>query len=244
MADELQEPKPITATKGTEEAKHPWPLNILQEAWPTLKIISIPLTCIFIGGLTMHFLYSTFIIPGKEETVKSIGAERDLYKAEVEWPIKHTTNAIGGVGEITNNTVNSKTISNTNAPVFKTNSISNGSDEKALLSPEAIERVRAKMLVAQHVPVRVIIPRDDPDALPLADQIWSIFADSGFNIKGVEKADYKQPHVGVSLMFRNKPTGILWDALFQIWFELLQAPYTDYEDAMSGSDIWVFVTSK
>ena len=244
MANESQEPKPPTENESSGEAKHPWPLNALQEAYPTLKILSIPLVCIFIGGITISSLYSIFIIPGKEETVKSVSAERDLYKAELEWPIKHTTNAVGEVAEQTNTATNFKSVSNTNIVVSNPSTSPQASDEKVILSPEAVARIKAKLATAPHVPVRVIIPKDDLDALSLATQIQTMFVECGFDVKHVEKADYKQPHIGITLVFKNKPTGILWDSLFQIWFELLQTPYTDYEDAMSGSDIWIFVTTK
>lgn len=65
--------------------EHPWPLNIVRGEWHVIKRAPISFLVFFVlGGLSVLFLYSTFVIPGKNGTIENLTAERDRFKSAWE----------------------------------------------------------------------------------------------------------------------------------------------------------------
>jgi hypothetical protein len=64
---------------ATPRAKQPWPFpfNVLHEEWPELKkakhsFFLCSVVCLLIGGWIVYFLFTSFIIPGKEATIQAL----------------------------------------------------------------------------------------------------------------------------------------------------------------------------
>ena len=101
------------------------------------------------------------------------------------------------------------------------------------------------MDIAQHVPIRIITFDDDPSSSEMANEIKNLFTESGFDVEGVDKSAFKFfPYKGITFLYKERPTGTLWDACHQICFELLMPPNTDMEDAVDGSDLWIYIYLK
>jgi hypothetical protein len=104
------------------------------------------------------------------------------------------------------------------------------------LSPEAMARIKARLDSTAHVPIEITSVMG-ADTYDLANQIKSLFENSGFEVNGINQGIFSGPVHGVKIHIKRIPEPQLQLALAQLLKELNQplTLYTENKTNMSGS---------
>jgi hypothetical protein len=247
------------AARPPQKQPWPFPFNILQEEWPEVKkakfsFFLCALVFLIVGGFFVWFLFTLFILPGKDETVKAAQADRDLYKDKLEFPIIHATNVttITNVFYYTNkialtNIYNSTNVIPRTNVIMTSMVITNFSiffASHPVLDLLQMEAIQKELASAEHVPIKVVVNTDDLGAFDLAKQIAQIFLMGGFNNTDMFSSPIlKAQRNGVTVVARTIPIGQINSAFLKL-FELVgQPPQWDVETSMTNDDIYILVAT-